>query len=401
MKLVAFSVQYLRRDKPLPFGLRDATGRLLLAAGESIETEQQLHLLSTQSLFADESESAEWMRRLQAAMDVVIRQGGTLSQVAAVNPEPESKDARPARAMSLPEQWDALIAQLDALLRDVSSVSDWQLRLLALLERARALLLRRPDAALYHGVYEAAHSTTKYSSHHAMLTMQMCEQAAPLLDWPVPWIDALSLAALTMNVGMHRLQDQLAANDLPVTPAVRAEIDGHAEASAALLREAGLADPLWLEVVRLHHDASGGALPLASLPPPRQLARLLRRVDIFVAKLSRRSSRRPMSPVQAAREACLGPAGVPDEIGGALLRAVGLYPPGSFVELASGEIGIVVARGRRANLPLVASLVSASGNVLMEPAVRDTMDKRYIVKSAVPVDSVKVRPPHERLMALR
>jgi hypothetical protein len=29
------------------------------------------------------------------------------------------------------------------------------------------------------------------------------------------------------------------------------------------------------------------------------------------------------------------------------------------------------------------------------------MDKRYIVKSAVPVDSVKVRPPHERLMALR
>ena len=43
--------------------------------------------------------------------------------------------------------------------------------------------------------------------------------------------------------------------------------------------------------------------------------------------------------MQAAREACLGPTGVPDEIGGALLKAVGLYPPGSFVELACGEIG--------------------------------------------------------------
>jgi hypothetical protein len=108
-----------------------------------------------------------------------------------------------------------------------------------------------------------------------------------------------------------------------------------------------------------------------------------------------------MSPVQAAREACLGAKGVPDEIGGALLKAVGLYPPGSFVELASGDIGIVVARGRAANLPFVATLIAASGNPLGEPALRDTVDRRYAVKGAVPPGAVKVRPPHDRLMALR
>jgi hypothetical protein len=108
-----------------------------------------------------------------------------------------------------------------------------------------------------------------------------------------------------------------------------------------------------------------------------------------------------MSPVQAAREACLGAAGVPDEIGSALLKGVGLYPPGSFVELASGELGLVVARGRRANVPYVAALVSAAGTPLGEPALRDTLEGRFAVKGAVPPARVKVRPPHERLLLMR
>jgi hypothetical protein len=186
-----------------------------------------------------------------------------------------------------------------------------------------------------------------------------------------------------------------------VTPDTRAEIEAHPEAGALLLREGGFDDRMAIEVVRLHHDASELDKPLAALPPARQLARLLRRVDIFTAKLSRRATRAPMSPVQAAREACLGAAGVPDEIGGALLKAVGLYPPGSFVELASGELGIVLARGRRANLPFVASLVSAAGNPLGEPALRDTIDQRYAVKGAVASSRVCVRPQHERLLAMR
>lgn len=401
MKLIPFSSQYIRRDKPLPFGLRDVTGRLLLASGERIDTEQQLELLAGQNVFVDESESADWKRRLQAAMDLKIRQGATLSQVASVNIEGEARDARPARVLSLPEQWQELTYQLDAVLRDVRADSDWQPRLQGVQERTRALLQRRPDAALYLGVFEASHSSEKYSSSHAMLVMQICELTAPMLGWSKDGVDALSLAALTMNLGMHRLQDQLALSTMPLTPQMKAEIGRHAEVSAAVLREGGVGNVLWLETVRLHHDASGADLPLAGLPPPRQLARLLRRVDIFSATISRRASRVPMSPVQAAREACLGAGGVPDEIGGALLKAVGLYPPGSFVELASGEIAIVVARGRRANLPIVASLVGASGNVMMEPVLRDTVEQRHAVKGALACGSVKVRPPHERLLALR
>ena len=63
--------------------------------------------------------------------------------------------------------------------------------------------------------------------------------------------------------------------------------------------------------------------------------------------------------------------------------------------------GIVVARGRRANLPWVASLVSSSGMALGEPALRDTVEARFAVRAAVASAAVKVRPDHERILALR
>ena len=401
VKLIAFSPQYLRLNEPLPFGVRDASGRLLLSAGKTIDSRASLEELAKQALFADEAESADWNRRLAAAMDQMIRQGASLKDVVAARPEGPAREAATPTLQTLTEQWQDLVKQLDSALREVRAGSDWRNRLFSVHARSRLLAQKRLDASLYHLVYEAGHSTQKYSCHHALLTLLICEQAAPLLGWSPAWTDSVGRAALCMNVSMLRLQDQLAASQLAPTSAMRAEIDAHAGASARQLVDAGLGDPLACAVVALHHDASMADVPLAGLEPERQLGRLLRRVDIFVAKISRRASRAPMSPVQAAREACLGALGVPDEIGGALLKAVGLYPPGSFVELASGEIGIVVARGRRANLPFVASLVSASGSPLGEPTLRDTLDSRYTVRAAVAPHLVKVRPQHERLFALR
>jgi hypothetical protein len=60
------------------------------------------------------------------------------------------------------------------------------------------------------------------------------------------------------------------------------------------------------------------------------------------------------------------------------------------VELASGEIGIVVAHGQRANLPPVAAMVSASDNVNVEPVLRETRDRRFAVKAAVPPQRITV-----------
>jgi len=400
LKLIPFSPEHLRLESPLPFGVRDAGGRLLLTAGASIAHAEQLAQLRAQPLCADEDESNEWRRRLGATVGAMLRQNTPLKAIAEARPQDPGRDGAARADITVPDQWHGLGTLLDAALREARPGADFIARVRQLQERASKLGQRQADASLYHLIHAAGHSTESYSSQHALLVMLVCEQAAQLLGWAPEPVRSLGCAALSMNLAMAALQDQLAVSATPLTAAMRQQIQQHAQQGAQLLREAGLDDPLWCEAVRLHHDQSDGSMPLADLPPERQLARLLRRADMFTAKISRRRARAPMSPVQAAREACLGVGGAPDEVGGALLRATGLYPPGSFVELANGERGIVVARGRRANLPWVASLVAPSGMALGEPALRDTIEARFAVRSAVASALVKVRPDHKRILAL-
>lgn len=404
MNLVPFSKQYLRLNEALPFGLRDAGGRLLLAAGHRVDRADVLHELQAADLFADEGESSDWRRRLGGAMDAMLLRNAPLGRIAEARPEEAREEKQQAvRQITLrfAEQWDELCLALDALLRDPAGDRGWPLKLQAVCERVRALADRRFDDSLYHLIYTAGHSTDRYSAHHALLCQLVARETARLLGMDEDLVASLKRAALTMNLSIRRLQDMLAAHAPTINGAMRAELDAHPAKSAQMLADLGVTDVAWLEIVKMHHDDERKAVPLAALSPAEQAARLLRRVDIFTAKLSRRATRIPSTPVQAAREACLGADGVPDEIGGALLKAVGLYPPGSFVALANGETGIVIGRGRRANLPVVAALVAPSGAPIGTPALRDTLDKRYAVKSAVSVDAVKVIPPHDRLMMMR
>jgi HD-GYP domain-containing protein (c-di-GMP phosphodiesterase class II) len=408
VNLIPFSKQYLRLNEALPFGLRDDSGRLLLAAGQRIDNSARLADMHGQALYADEHESSDWRRRLAQAVDVMVRQNAPLKAIAQARPvevdaEREREREREAAHSEPPlaEQWIQLFHALDAALRELEPSGAWLVRLQSVHERVHTLAQRRLDGSLYHLIYTAGHSSAGYSSHHALLCTVMAGECARLAGWSGDEARSLERAALTMNVSMKRLQDDLVLNEMDLSPVQREQVRGHPVAGAALLQAAGVADALWLAVVRLHHEDSAKAIPLGELSAAQRLARLLRRVDIFAAKMSCRATRTPMSPVQAAREACLGADGRPDEIGAVLLKAVGMYPPGSFVELTSGERGIVVARGRRANLPLVALLVGAGGEPLGEPVLRDTVDRRHAVKGAVPSQSVRVRPPHDKLLAMR
>jgi hypothetical protein len=96
----------------------------------------------------------------------------------------------------------------------------------------------------------------------------------------------------------------------------------------------------------------------------------------------------------------MGSSGKIDDIGSALLKATGLYPPGTFVELANGETGIVVARGVRADLPRVASLRNADGNVLVNPILRDAVKSSFRVVRSVPSSEVNIRLSYDKLIAM-
>ena len=138
----------------------------------------------------------------------------------------------------------------------------------------------------------------------------------------------------------------------------------------------------------------------ASDPPsaPQRLAQLLHRIDVFTAKLSRRRTRPGSTATVAARDACLDASGLPDATGATLLRVLGLYPPGSFVRLANGEIGIVIRRGEKAHTPQVACVRSFDGSLIANPILRETASAGHAIQRSLAPADVRMRLDHAKVV---
>jgi HD-GYP domain-containing protein (c-di-GMP phosphodiesterase class II) len=392
--------EMLRVGHPTPFALRDKIGNLLVARGMMVASEDQRQQLISRELYVDEHEGEALRRAIAGKLDSMVRQNALIGQIAQARADVNclSTTARRRRLTDPTGVWSGLRLRTSALLRDPTQPEFAQRA-----DQVQRALLESldsdPDVALLLLVQATSTEARDYSVTHALLVAVVCELAArEVPGWTADWRSSLRCAALTMNVAMTALQNQLALQDGPVSPQQRAQIDAHAARGATLLREAGVGDPLWLGAVEHHHASAPGSL--ADLPPERQLARLLQRADIFAARLSPRKLRRSMSATAAAKAAYLDEKNEPDEAGSAIIKATGIYPPGSLVRLGSGEVAVVLRRGQRANEPSVVSVVSASGAPLGEPIPRNTHLKPHDITSGVAPHEVKLRLDVERLVRM-
>ncbi|CAG1017150.1 Cyclic di-GMP phosphodiesterase [Burkholderiaceae bacterium] len=399
MPVVQLPPTALRVGQPIPVALRDASGRLLLARGTLLADEQQRQQLIARGVYVDSRDSEQFKKALAGKLDSMVRSNALLGQIARAVPDAaDCAPAAPRKDLDDPvAAWHGVMLRASALLHDPPQ-SDFATRVHRLERDALMLLDGDADAALLMLIHSTTSELHQYSVTHALLVMGVCELAARHLAWPAEWRPSLRRAALTMNLAMTSLQDQLALQDGPVTPPQRTMIDGHALRAAQRMRELGVADRLWLEAVEHHHSSPAG--PLADLPPMLQLARLIQRADIFAARLSPRKARQAMAATAAAKAAYVDENQQADEAGAAIIKALGIYPPGSYVRLANTEIGIVLRRGRRANEPVVASIVGKSGTPLGEPAMRDIRQKACEITGGVAPHDVKLRLNLERLLQL-
>ncbi|TSE34445.1 HD-GYP domain-containing protein [Tepidimonas charontis] len=287
-------------------------------------------------------------------------------------------------------RWSELEMHLAALLLAPPTDEAWLARFERLLTQARALLATDEDATLYWLFQLATASTVGYSSAHAMACWAMCRLLAPLTRVPAVDQDALECAALTMNIGMTRLQDTLAEQEAPPTTEQRALIDTHPARGAQWLRERGVRDARWLDLVEQHHE-----------PAPRDITlRLLQRMDRYTALISPRRTRLGRNVTDSARALLLGDEGGVDDIGRALLQTLGICPPGTYVRLADGSIALVLRRSGRPGEPWVGAVLDPAGHPIPEPALIDTGDEKHAIEAALQTATVRVRPNHNRLLQL-
>ncbi|GAB4565780.1 MAG: phosphohydrolase [Rhizobacter sp.] len=400
MSVIQIPPEILRIGHPAPVSVRDATGHLLLAKGVMVASEEQRQRLVARALYVDELEGDLLKRAMAGKLDSMLRQNAPLGQIARAQPDGAMMSATVATKPALDPAmaWTNLQMRGRALLQDPPP-SDFLPRLHKLHAELLELVEADADLAMLVLVQATTSDAHHYSVTHSVLVAVLCELAARQLPGFTPeWRSSLRCAALTMNISMTALQDQLALQEEPPSARQRALIDDHAQRAVRCLGEAGVTDPLWLQAVEHHHATLAG--PLAAQSPGLQLARLVQRADIFSARLSMRRARPALAASAAVKAAYLDEQQQADDAGKAVIQATGIHPPGSYVRLGSGEVAVVLRRGAHAKTPKVASIVSKSGTALVEPVLRDTRVRPHDVTGGVAPHEVKVRLHMEKLLRL-
>jgi len=234
-----------------------------------------------------------------------------------------------------------------------------------------------------------------YAPAHSVHVAALCAKLAPRLSLSMEERHCLVCAALTMNVGMASLQNVLHHQERALSDAQHQLMQEHPELGVTMLREAGVTDPRWLAVVASHHeelDGSGypGGLKGDAIDP---LAHILHLADITCAKLMPRSYRPALVPSVALGQLFRNEdQRYEPRVTTAIIKELGIYPPGSFVRLMSGEIAVVVKTLARATTPDVITVRDADGQPSRPPQRRDTTLPGFVIEQAVSPHDANLRP---------
>lgn len=367
LKLVETKVQI---GVPLPWNVRNPDCTLLLAKDYVIHSEPQLEVLLERGMYVD----IEEIRALEDLQE----------------PTPRTRE-------SIYVRWTTAIDTLEAWLPMLGEKAESLARIHSLATEILELTAQDPDIAIFMAIRQDQARHLRYGYSHSVYTALLSILMARRMGWTPERVQRITLAALTMNASIAPLQGQMAHQEHPVLDRQRAQILQHPNASAQLLERAGVTDAGWLNTVRQHHEQVGGAGYPTGTSTVDEMAQVLRMADIFMARISPRTYRPAMTVQDAARQMFRDDKGGPMSM--AVIKELGIYPPGDFVQLASGELGVVMRRGAEARTPLVAAVSDTLGRNVTYTLQRDTSDPAYAVTgTAAAADrSLLTRVPPERL----
>ncbi|OIN92512.1 MAG: hypothetical protein AUJ20_07425 [Comamonadaceae bacterium CG1_02_60_18] len=401
MKLVPVNVDAILIDQPLPCALRDQSGVLLASKGFRVDSRADLEAVigKRDQIYIDYDQSDNFRRGYVNRINNLVLEDRALGQIAKVQVSPYDVKLEDVQleAPSVPD-WIELQSRCQTVLRGPQD-PNFLSRLSHLENELSRHILALPDGTLFALMQLANAEMRYYSTTHAMLVCAMCSLAArDVLRWNEDDVSTLASAALTMNVSMTDLQDRLVTQKEPLTDQQKQLITSHAARSVDLLQRTGVTNEDWLEAV-LHHNLKLPG-PLATRSRGQRLARLIQRADMFAARLSPRLTRPPAAPSTAMQACYYDENRQIDEAGAALIKAVGIYSPGTYVRLATQEIAVVVKRGRNTTMPRVAVLINRQGMPTGEPIVRDTSLADFRIQASVPFRDIKIKHSMDRMLAL-
>ena len=366
--------------EPLAWSIYDPGGKLLFVQGMVIASQAQLDIVLERGRVVPESSTSGGV--MLPAMETGLESDG---EPALTEPEAEPEPAH--------ETLPPVFRLMQQLRRELHDLHDRLLaadgddtlgeQVLEMADRLAALVLRDADAALAAMQLDVGDDGQVARLMHAATLCQVLVQAQ---DWDEDEARSVTAAALTFDIALSPIAAALNRQQTALSYEQRQVIDAHPQTGVELLQAAGVCDPVWLEAVLQHHERLDGSGYPHRLPGEAisRGARMLAIVDIFSAMVRPRAWREAIHARHALRSLFLERGKVVDEaLATLLVREIGVFPPGTPVRLANGEVGVVVRRGLDAARPVVARLINANGTLAAIAAQRDTTQPDYAIAETV------------------
>jgi HD-GYP domain-containing protein (c-di-GMP phosphodiesterase class II) len=283
--------------------------------------------------------------------------------------QPLQKEVKKARQLHQ-KVYGAVVEVLDQLERN-------QLQSASLGETKRVAsemvdsVLRNPDAFTW---LSRVKEKDEYTYSHAVRSSVWAILFGRHIGLPKRDLDVLALGVLLKDVGKVLLDDALLANE-ERTQEEEQVYQGFVELGADILRKTPGVEPRVISVVKTHCERlNGSGFPLGlqgdKIPLLGKIAGIVTYYDHVT---NPRGSRHPIAPSKAVAKLYeLRNIQFQEELVVEFIRAIGLYPTGTLVELSTGEVGVVVEQNFERRLkPKVMLVLDACKVPLDEPMLLD------------------------------
>ncbi|WP_397597048.1 HD-GYP domain-containing protein [Silanimonas sp.] len=364
MELVAASGLGLKIGDRLEVAIVDRSGQVLLQKGKVIGTEAVLDRLNERGFFQRQTVEEEELSDLDRLEEQLHRESSTEGRLA------------------------LLVEQIEKLLRSLvrpPSGTTWA-DLESVVRWLDELFVRDQDQFI--GVQQLlAHSHTL--SERALHAAAVAKLLAVAEGLPREVQTSLAAAALTVDVAVVEDHDDLALHPGDLLDHHKQMVADHPVRAVELLEHIGVHDPVWMQSVAMHHerlDGSGYPKGLAGAQIPIG-ARIVALADAFTAMMRPRADRPAYLAKDALRELFVGGATKFDaRLVQLLVKQLGVYPPGTVVKLANGEIGVCVRRTNDARKPVLRAVIDPSGQLYATPKRRDVDETASKIVEVLPSD---------------
>jgi len=188
-------------------------------------------------------------------------------------------------------------------------------------------------------------------------------------------MEALGTATMVQDIGMLAMPGEIINKKGPLTADETQVLKGHVDASLKMLNQAGKFSTEVTQVIHKHHERrDGSGYPRGiSGDEVGTLSTISGIVDSYQSGTSERPYRKAKTSFQVLME-LYGDRGHTFEstVVEHFIQCIGIFPVGSFVELNTKEIGVVINRHPTQQLkPTVMVVINAKGERIKEPETVD------------------------------